>query len=518
MIARLAPLCAFLAALCVAQSDPSSTRGATTDPAILQLRARIAEDPAVSDAVAQRIARSQLSQFLTPAVDKEARIAAALRWAGEDPDSAARVMIGLLGDDAHGETTYESSLTHQLQVQYEHNPGAQKNLYNRLRRTAHDSKLLKKQSEEVSDDEKREILRAIFEGKGNAGNKTLREKPEGGSAGEKSSLPATSFNGIYDRLSAGNLKGYSPQLLALQNALNQHRPPGAPLLVETGTLDFPTLSYPAHGMRFDLKNLDERLRRDRLLSLARLAGVSPTPNDWNDPGFEDRLRRLAPARELPKRLKNRIEFIAKGRAALVQFLETAEKSKNPGGLSKDLLIALGNQQREAARWIAASALEEELSRWEDLENFLTPELLAAIQDVPAAASIRDAYVARGAGLKDRVIQLKSNAQKALDSLRSNEWSTRLAAVDGMISENRRLKKDLSADIGEYSSTPFEIRGARYEQPRWREFFDDCAVRWFPGLAYSRSIVIRRGRLRVLLETFSTIAYSRSSTTESSSMR
>ncbi len=505
MSVHLAAWFLLLTALATAQTEPRSTRGETTDPSVVALRDRIASDSAVSDTVAARVARSQLSQFLTPLSDQDTREAAAKRWAAEDPDSAARVMIGLMSDDAAGTKSYESTLVHQLQVSYVHNPGAEKNLFNRLRRTARDSKLLKKQANEVSDDERREILRAIFEGKGTQANTKLRDKPDETPTAEKSSPPATSFNGIYDRLSAGNLNGYSPQLLALQSALNQRRAPGAPLLVETGKLDYQTLAYPAYGMQFDLKNLDDRIRRDRVAALAREAGVTPSAKDWDDPEFEARLLRGLPNRPPPPRLKSRAELTDKARAAMTVFSAAAEKAKQPGGLTRNLLIELGGLQRETARWIAAAALEEELNRLEEFEGFLTPELRAAISEVPTPQTTRDAYLVRGRDLQNRANTLKLNAQKALDHLQSKDWSAQLAAVDALVAQNRQMKKNLSPDIGAYVRTPFEIREANFRRTRLREIIDDFAVKWAPRLAYSRAVAARRGALTRLLGVFTTIA-------------
>ena len=101
----------------------------------------------------------------------------------------------------------------------------------------------------------------MFEGQGAQSGRVLTMDKDG-RAGAKGEGPAPALaDSYYDRLSAGNLRGYSPQLLAMQSALNQRRPPGAPALVETGKLDYLTLSYPGFGMKFDVENLERRMRR-----------------------------------------------------------------------------------------------------------------------------------------------------------------------------------------------------------------------------------------------------------------
>jgi hypothetical protein len=504
---RAAAMLTLLAAPAAAQDEPTATRGAETDPAVIEIRDKLKSDPAIADVVAQRVARSQLIGLVTDDADPAAKLAAAKKWIEADPDAAARVAIGLVHDDQTGKPEYEDNLLLQMRKEYGGNPGADKNLFGRLRKNAKDSKLLKKQSEDMSADEQREILRTLFEGQGSQSNKVISGKDqENGKIPDKAAAaPATSFNGIYDRLGAGNLRGYSPQLMSLQSALNARRPPGAPPLIETGKLDYATLSYPAYGMKFDVGNLDARLRQDRILALARLAGKTLSARDWKDPDLEAKLAASVPADKLSPRLKHAAELAAKARAALEAFAAAAEKSKNPNAVSRALLVELGQKQKETARWITAAAIEEELSRLEPLENFLTAELLAAIDAVPVPQPSRDAYKRRGEALKAKVAQVKANAEKALALLESDGWAAALGQVDGLVSDNRDLKANLGRDVDDFSRTPFKIADARVVQPRWRDMLDDFAVKWAPSLSYSRSVAVRRGRLARLLSVFGLIS-------------
>ncbi|MFI5347492.1 MAG: hypothetical protein ACHQ51_14045 [Elusimicrobiota bacterium] len=490
-----------------AQDAPEGTRTEETDPEVIEIRDKLKSDPAIAQVVAERVARSRLISMITDAQDKDTCIAAALKWIQDDPDSAAHVMIGLAHDDNVGKPEFENNLVKQLSKSYENNPGAEKNLFGRLKKSGHDSKLLSKQAQDISPDEQAEIVRKLFEGQGASTNKVISGKDqENGNIPDKPAVaPATSFNGIYDRLGAGNLRGYSPQLMSLQSSLNARRPPGAPPLIETGKLDYATLSYPGYGMKYDVNNLDARLRNDRILALARLAGRTLTARDWKDPELEMKLAATVPADKLSPHLKHAAELAAKARAALAAFLTAAEKSKNPNGITRGLLMELGRDQKEAARWITAAALEEELARLEPLENFLTPELLAVIDAVPAAPTERDAYKRRGEGLKAKVAQVKANAEKAIALLESDGWAAALGDVDKLVAANRELKANVGRDVEDYARTPYKIADARLIQPRWREMLDDAAVRWAPTLAYSREVAMRRGRLSRLLSVFGMIS-------------
>lgn len=503
-----AALLALLAAPAAAQNgELTSTRAEETDPMVVEIRDKLTSDPAIADVVAQRVARSQLIGMITSDENEAARVAAAKAWIAQDPDSAARVAIGLVRDDQQGTRDYETNLIKQMGKTYGHNPGAEKNLFGRLRKNAKDSKLLKKQSEDMSADEQRELLRTLFEGQGSQSNKVISGKDqENGKIPEASRPAATSFNGIYDRLGAGNLRGYSPQLMSLQSALNARRPPGAPPLIETGKLDHATLSYPAYGMKYDANNLDARLRQDRILALARLTGTTLTARDWKDPEqLEAKLAAKVPAGKLSPRLTRAAELAAKARAALEAFSAAAEKAKNPDGITRGLLVELGAKQKETARWITAAAIEEELSRLEPLEGFPAPELLAAVDAVPASEPARTSYKRRGDALKAKVALVKANAEKALALLESDAWAGALDQVDKLQGENRDLKANLGRDVDDFSRTPFRIADARVVQPRWRDMLDDLAVKWVPTLSYSRSVALRRGRLARLLSVFGLVA-------------
>jgi hypothetical protein len=510
MLARAAAVLLALgapAAPAAAQEEPAAVVAEETDPAVIEVRDKLKKDAAFADSVAQRVARSRLVARLTDSGQESDRVAAAVKWIKDDPAGAAHIALGLSSDDLTGTTTYEDSLLAQLQKSYENNPGASRNTFGRLSKTAKDSKLLKKQQDGMSDDEKREILRSMFEGQGSESGKVLTNKNDGkpGMGVDKSGRGATAFNGIYDRLGAGNLRGYSPQLMALQSALSARRPPGAPALVETGKLDYQTLAYPSYGMSYDVENLEKRLRQERIAQLARLAGRTLTAKDWTDPFLESKLAAQVAADKLPARVKRRADLLAKARAAQAAFAAAAEKAKDPNAITRALLVELGGKQKETARWIADAALEEELSRVDELDGFLTPQLLAAIDAAPAPADERASYKRRGEGLKAKVAKLKDNAIKAQGLLESDGWASALADVDKLVAENQDLKRALPSDIKDYARVPFAVAESLLTQPRWRVWLDDLAIKWASGLDYSRGVALRRGRLSRYMNVFGLIA-------------
>lgn len=501
------PALILILALPASASDAPRTRASDeNDPAVLAVKDRLTSDPAAAESLADRLFRSRLGGALTSEEDADARLGAIRDWIANDPDSAARLAIGLAGDDKNGNTLFEDSLFRQTLTGFEDNPGAQKNVFGRLSKAAKDSKLIKKQAEEMSEDERREILRTLFEGQGAQGERVITPKDDDKSPPEKpSAAPATAFSGYYDRLSGGNLRGYSPQLLSLQSALNARRPPGAPRLVETGKLDYATLSYPGHGMRYDLASLDERLRRERIAQLARLTGRTLTARDWRDPDLEAKLAAQVPADKLSPRLARRAALLDKARKATAAFDAAAARSKDPNAITKGLLVELGRDQKEASRWIAAAALEEELSRLEAEEGFLSAELLAAIDAVPSSPALRAGYRKRGEALKAKYAQAKSNALKAQGILESPSWAASLAEVDRLVAENQSLRRNLQRDADVFSRVPWRIHESLVVQPRWREILDTVALKWAPGTSFARTVALRRNRLSRYLGIFSQVA-------------
>jgi hypothetical protein len=510
--APLLLLALLLAAPSRGQGDPSGAEAAVDDPTLDQVKQKLATDPAFADMIAQRLDRSRLAPAIAPNTDGADRLKAVKAWVASDPDAAARLSVGLYGDDAAGNTLFEDNVLRQMRMSVVDNTKGNKGVLGRLRDTAKDSSLLNKQQEQLSDDEKREITRTLFEGQGGESNSVLNQgasgpRGPGGAAGPAVGTGgvAAGFSGYYDRLSGANLHGYSPQLLALQNALNQRRAPGAPLLIETGKLDYATLAYPAYAMEYDVRGLESRIARDRVMALARLAGVQLAERDWRDPDLEKKLLAKVPADRLPPGFKRRAELDAKARAALVAFLDAADAAKDPALISKAMVVGLGRLQQDAARWITAAALEEDVSRLDALDDFMTPDLRAAIDACPVAPPTRAAYAGRGEELKSRLTAARADTQKAEDLLVNEGWQSALGRVDRLTSSERAERKALERVLPVYVRVPYRLAGSASRQPGWRDWLDDLALKWLPSSAYAQSVSARRARLARWLGVFEQIA-------------
>jgi hypothetical protein len=483
-------------------TQPGEVEGAAVDPGdaeqVADMKRQLLEDPSVAAAVVERIMRSRLRDRFSAATDRDAQRREIAEFIRNDPDSAAQVAIGLSRDDAQGNDHYESTLLKNTRSKLNFNPNSRKGVLGRLKKASDESRLMGKQdNEDMAEEEKQEILKTMFEGEGSQSGRVLTMEKDGSARPAADGDPTAQLkDSYYDRLSAGNLRGYSPQLLAMQSALNQRRPPGAPALIETGKLDHPTLAFPGFGMRFDIENLEKRLRRERVQALAALLGRSVSAADADDPTFEGVL--LAEAKRMGKALKPRLlsraAALGKARAALDAFMAAAEKAKDPGKISRALLAELGRLQRDGARWIAVAALEEELGRVENEEGFLTPELLAAIDAAPVPADAKAAYKRRGEGYKKRLELLKKNATEALDILQTDAWQAQAAKVEKLVHENGLLRRELSRDIADYSKVPFRIAESRSVQARWRVYAEDLAIRWVPSTTFAKTAANRRGRL------------------------
>lgn len=484
-----------------AQGAPSSAAAETDDPTLLAIQSRLGEDPAFAGVVAQRIDRSQLAGIIAPtATDPADRLKAVKAWVAGDPNSASRLAVGLFGDDAAGTHDFEDNLVRQTTLTPVDNTKSNRGVLWQLRNVAHFSDLIKRQSQNLSDDEKRELLRTLFEGNGAQTNSVLNQA--GGDVGGPGAAAGpgvgtggvtAGFAGYYDRLGAGNLHGYSPQLLALQSSLNQRRAPGAPALIETGKLDYATLAYPAYAMDYDVRGLEARLRRERLLALARLAGVTLSARDLKDPDLEKKLLAKIPADRLPARLARRAALNAKARAALDAFLAAAARAKDPAKISRRLLVELSRLQAEAARWITAAALEEDLSRLDELDGFLTPELLAQIASAPAPDAARAGYRDRGTELEARLTAARADAQAAQDALTGPGWAAALVEISRRIASERAARAELTRDIPLYSRVPYRLAESAQVQARWRVWLDDLALQWLPTSDYARAVAARRAR-------------------------
>ncbi|MEK7857737.1 MAG: hypothetical protein AAB320_01230 [Elusimicrobiota bacterium] len=473
-----------------------------------QLQAAIQRDPRVADSLAARIQRSKLAAKITGAQDPGMQLEDIRKWISQDPASAAQLAVGLSQDDAEGSHRFESAMDRKVKSHLEMNPDSRKGIYGRLKKSGVDSKLIKKESgEEMSEEEKRELIKDMFEGKGGMTSQVVNQAEDG-----KAPDPNASVAGgrglppnYFDRLGQGNLRGYSPQLLAIQSWLNGHGAPGAPRLIETGKLDYATLSYPAHAMRFDVNNLEKRLRLQQNYELARQLGLDLRPDQLLDPKVEADLKAKAGAAKLNARFARRRAALAKAQAALSDFNAAALLAQDPAQISRALLQSLGGKQKEAARWITVASLEEELQRLEEQEGFLSAELRALIDACPAAEAVKAAYKRRGEGYQKNLQKIKDNDEAAIKALESDGWLAAIAGVEDLLAGNSALRKDLFRNIKDFVNTPYRLRSLYEAQARWREYLDNAAKRYFSSTAYAKALLRRDAQRALLKDVFSKIA-------------
>lgn len=484
-------------------------RGQAADPeeeaAIVRVQAGLRDDPGAAEELARRVFKSKLYARFAGR-EPEEKLAAIREWIASDLRSAAEIAVGLARDDASGTHEFEDLLSFQASQTREYNPDSKKGLLGRLKKSSKDSKLMKK-DEEMQDEEKSEIIKTLFEGQGGMAGQVLTQTK--GSPGDKGSVGGGarfSDSSFYARLGQGNLTGYSPQLLAIQSALNARRAPGAPKLIETGKLDYPTLSYPAFGMRFDLKTLGSRLTYERNFALARLAGATLTEEELRDEKTTERLKaRLKGGKAPSPRFERRSRALLRAQEILSDFENAALESRDPSRITRALLAGLGARQKDAARWITIAGLEEELMRIEAEEGFWSAELEAAIAAAPLAPDARAAYLRRGKDFRGRLQKLRANAESAIASLESSDWQKAVAGVEALMGESARLRGNLSRDIRNFVNTPFRLREGAGAKPRWRALLEDLVRRWLPGTSYGKELVAAERRIALLKDVFLKIA-------------
>lgn len=491
---------ACLLAACAARAQQEVEGVAVRDhdsQAVAEMKSSLQSDPSAADALARRVLKSSLAEMITRSQDPEERFRAVRAWIDRDPGGAALVGVGLFKDDAAGSHFNEEKLAYRENRVMVENEGTKKGVFGRLKKASGDSLAIDKE-EKMLDEERRETLKSLFEGMGGMSKDILTGQASGPGAGQDGAA-APAGEGFYDRLGQGNLTGYSPQVMAIQSALNGRRAPGAPKLIETGKLDYPTLRHPIYGMRYDLENLEKRLRYQSSLALARLLGLERryTAEELLSPELLRELERKAAGKNLSPRLQRRRRVLDRVAAALADFEQAAEPSRDPGKITKRLLAALGDKQKEAARWITIASLEEELGQIEQEENFFSAELLAAIDHAPMPPA-REAYKRRGQIFKARLGELKVNDLAAIKDLESAAWAKRLAAVQERLDQNARLRRNLSRDIRNFERTPFHLLELGRAKPRWRLWLDRLILRFLPSSSYGRELS-RQGRDAGLLK-------------------
>lgn len=506
-------LAALLASGARAADPPSISNEAAVeteeDRAVLDIAKRLMEDAGARVALRDRILRSSLGAKVQKSDDAAISSQEADQWIREHPIDSARLAYGFAQDDAHGTKTFEASLTHRIQRLFQLNPKRYTGIFGRLNAAGQESKKIKLELN-ISEEEQRESLKRIFDGQSG----TLEKAPSGpqsgggGNVGPASGGPST-FAGaaVYDRLSTTNPTGYSPYVQAYQSRLNQRRVPGATKLVETGKLDAATLLHPFFELRFDIDRLHAGWRYQKAWTLAGMLGLGRElgPDKLKDPNVLAELEKKGAGKELSERFAKRLKTLEQAADATRAFRELAEQAKDRSKITPAFLKELGRRQKNAARWITAASLEEDVQRLEALSGFWGVELRDRIQACPAEESARAAYLSQGDKLNDRIKKALELETRSLADLGSNAYIELWDQLDKRVSEAKRLRAGLEDEVGILSTVPYRMLDAHPARAWWRILFDRWIVRLAPRSSWARRIVQREAAASRMLDVFMKVA-------------
>jgi len=435
--------------------------------------------------LARRIQRSSIAESISaPNGDPEIVVSGIADWIRDHPDDAARLSLGFAKDDYYQNHKFEESLRNRIRRYFELNPERDKGILGALKAVGSDSKMLMgQQGERLAEEEQREILKRMFEGRGLETDTVLTKPEDQGKNGSDSGAhdPGSSAvfaaAGIYDRLSALNPTGYSPAVVTYQSALNARRVPGAPKLIENGRLDYPTLAYPSYSLRFDLDRLRSELSREE----------SKAPPDG---------------------LAKRKALLESAARSIEEFQREATKARDKTRITPTLLRALGRHQREAARWLTAASLQGEMDRTKPSEDFLTEELRLEILRAPVPEPVRQAYLFQAERLRSRAKRLRELDAMAMSDLEGSDYLARWDDAAKRLAQGAPLRRRLSDDINAYVSTPYALNAAYRPKPRWRVWLEKFVLWVAPNSALGRRIQADRQRIASLGKTFLKIASGR----------
>ncbi|MEE8424326.1 MAG: hypothetical protein V3S11_00780, partial [Elusimicrobiota bacterium] len=313
---------------------------------------------------------------------------------------------------------------------------------------------------------------------------------------------------LYDRLGAGNLTGYSPDVMTFQSAMNQRRPPGAPKLIETGRLNHATLRFPYYGLRYDIDNLDKNLRFQRAWALARLLGMEKNflTGDYRDPKIQRELETKARGKKLDPEFALREKAVAGARRLLREFDREAKKTKTRGGITALRVHRLSALRQSAAVSITLAAQLERLQRLKSLRGFIAGDLLAAVARAPVEEKLKSAYLSRGKNIEARLETALRDGGRAAKLLAS-AVSENIARAEKILPKTLSESKRLPRLVGDYRAAPFAFPPSS-SRSRPRAWLDDLILRFLPDTDYARRLKKNLDKERAALKAFRRIAKSR----------
>ncbi|MFH1726126.1 MAG: hypothetical protein ABII00_16075 [Elusimicrobiota bacterium] len=470
----------------------------------------LAEDPGAADTLAARILRSSFGNRLAESDDPREARRDIRAWILANPEDAAALAVGFAKDDAQGTRVFERSLDRRVRSFFELNPDRHKGLLGRLDRAAAISKTIEGPAE-LDDEERRALIERLFEGgSAAAGSAAGRPGAPGGAEPPPEPRPATyAGETLYDRLDPSNPTGYSPEVMAMQSEMNRRGPPGAPRLVETGRLDYPTLRHPYHGLRYDIDRLARAYRARRALELARRLGPGKekgyTAGQLREPEVQRELEARAGGQDLSPGLARRRRALERAEAALRDFDGEAAGTKRPKGITRARLRRLSKKRGEAARWIAIASLEETMQLLAGHRGFLTPPLRDAIAKAPVDERMRESYLRRGRRLEDDLTAVTARGKKALTLLTERDDRDSWLDAERLIGEFRTAARSISGEVRLYRETPLQLLKTREGVGPWRALLDEWILKLLPGTGRARTARKRREREASLRAAFARIA-------------
>lgn len=490
-----------------ADDPPGVTQGGAVDTdeekAVRELAKRLQQDGQARNALIQRILGSSLVSRIAQGENRMETFTEANNWILEHPIDAARLGYGFAQDDANNTREFERSLSRRIERLFELNPQRYKGILGRLDLAGKESKKVKLDFK-LPEEDQREMLKNLFEGRTSVDG-TLTGPGKQGAQNVKG-LATFAGSSVYDRLSVANPTGYSPFVQAYQSQLNQRRAPGAPKLLETGKLDKLTLLQPFYELNYDVERLDNNWVYQKSWTLASALRQTGKYSD-------QQLHHRATLEALEKmnagpvspRFERRRRALDEAAKAAREFKEYAELAADKKKITKEFLQELGRRQKNAARWITAASLHEDLQRLEQYANFWSVALRDQINACPAAESAKTAYLAQGDKLDARAKLAIKLETEALAGLESDGYVELLGPLDKKITEAKHVRAGLEGEIDVLANVPHRLLEAYKPLPWWRLLVDRWVTRLAPASGWAKSSKAQAEALEKLLDAFGKVA-------------
>ncbi|MEK7656704.1 MAG: hypothetical protein AAB412_03040 [Elusimicrobiota bacterium] len=499
-------LCAGAAFAAQAPEVRPTAASGEEDDSLRRLARTLRGDPEASDRVAERIFRSRIAEDLANSPDPELGLAKIRQWVKKNPEDAAALALGFAKDDAQGTHDFEDSLFRGVNRLFEVNPDFNRGIFGKLKLAGAESQAAMR-DDGLDDDERTELLRKFFEGGAPASEKVGSPGSQGGPSGGLGAASAGS--GSYDRLSAANVSGYSPQVQAWQSEMNRSLVPGAPRLVETGRLDHATLRHPVYALDHDIRKLESSFRAQRASAQARSLGQEARlrAGDLADEKVQAELDRSAGGKDFLRHAARRRKALAAASKARDIFSARADEAKEASRVTAALVKELSRLRREAARRIAAAAALEEMDLLEGAGPVLSPRLRETIARTPVEEGLRVRYLLRGEGLERARQETLGRLAQGLELLESSGEQEKLDEAGRALGAARIEARGLLRLMEEYSLVPERLSALGPAPSGFKDRIKARLARFLPNARFARAWREQGEERRSLEEAFRRVAAS-----------